>query len=186
VPRAFIAIQVPPVPALLGAVGDLRVIGHAIKPVAPENLHLTLRFLGDAEPQQFHAITEAIRKAVAGVEPFDLTLHGVGLFPDMSRPTVVWAGVREDQPVQSIVEHLAPLLEVLGFQPDPRPWVCHLTLARIKSRPPAELGRFLNRYRNADFGAARVHSVELMLSDLLPTGPQYSVASTLPLVRVST
>jgi RNA 2',3'-cyclic 3'-phosphodiesterase len=180
-PRAFIAVEVPPLPPLLAALAELRDLGRAVRAVAPENLHLTLRFLGETPAEQLGAVAEVIRQQALKTPAFAFDLRGVGLFPDMSRPTVVWAAGQGDGPLIQLAAALAPGLEALGFASEQRPFVCHLTLARIKARPPAELRQFLDRYRGESFGVVRVGSVDLMLSELLPNGPQYSVAATVGL-----
>jgi 2'-5' RNA ligase len=181
VPRAFLAVAVPPLPALLRALGTLRALGPAVRPVAPENLHITLRFLGETPAQSLPAIASAVRTAAADTTAFEFELVSTGLFPDSQRPAVVWAGTRGAEPLQSLVAQLTPGLAELGLVPEDRPWVCHLTLARIRARPPAELHRFLEKTREQNFGRVRVAALDLMLSTLTPHGPQYAVAHSVAL-----
>jgi 2'-5' RNA ligase len=181
VARAFIAVTVPPLPALLRALGELRDMGPALRPPAPENLHLTLRFLGETPAASLDAVAASVRASVADLPAFDFELYGTGVFPDPARPSVLWAGARGAQPLADLVACLAPPLETLGFAPETRPWVAHLTLARIRSRPPAELHRFLEKTRDRSFGSVHVAHIDLMLSDLTPHGPQYHLAASLEL-----
>ncbi len=176
--RTFVAVRVPAMPPLLEALGRLRQMGRAVKAVAPENLHFTLRFLGELDHEQLAAIGRAVRASVAGLDAFEMTLHGVGCFPNERRPAVVWAGVADEtggERLGKIAGRLSDELELIGYGREERAFSAHLTLARIKARPPAALGTFLKAHREAAFGPIAVKQVEVMTSKLLPTGPQYSV-----------
>ena len=182
-PRIFIAINLPPLKPLMEALGELRQMGRALRAVAPENLHITTRFLGEADASTIESVRSAISDAVEPHSAFDLKLCGVGVFPNERRPSVVWAGVDAEsaQPLVAINNRLQPLLEDLGFAAESRPFQPHLTLARIKARPPGALRDFLDRYDSGDFGTMKVKSVDLMMSQLLPAGPQYSVLASFTL-----
>ena len=171
--RTFIAVDVDPNPVLRRALSKLHVMGRAIKAVAPENLHVTLRFLGSTDEGQFAELLDAIRIASADVSPFEFRLIGVGAFPSARRPSVVWVGSDGAERLTRVVEELNPLVDDLGFQSEKRPWSCHLTLARVKARPPGDLAQFLDGHRATDFGTCRVSQIELKSSVLSNSGPRY-------------
>ena len=91
--RAFIAARLTATPDLCRLLDRMSGFGRAVRPVAAENLHLTLRFLGQIEPEQTVEIAEAMRAAAEGVATFDVQLVGVGAFPKPQRPSVIWVGV---------------------------------------------------------------------------------------------
>lgn len=181
--RAFIAARVPPPPLLadvMRRIAGMAQGNKAIKATKAQNLHITLRFLGDTDPPYFAPIAEALR-ASAVMEPFDLCITGLGAFPHAGRPSVIWAGVRGDEPLRLIVDDLNPRIDALGFGGEQRAWRAHLTLARVKTRPPDELFEMLESMRETPFGIVPVRSLELMKSDLTPAGPVYSVVESVAL-----
>lgn len=173
--RSFVAVRIPSNPSLAEAISELAAMGREIKAVDPTGTHITLKFLGDVEEDRLPRIVEAVRAAAAGHAPIDLELDGVGCFPDERRPTVVWAGSRGGERLGEIVAALETKLEALGFLRERRSFVAHLTLARVKGRPPGELPGFLARHRSTNFGTARLDAVHLFKSELLPGGPRYTV-----------
>jgi len=148
--------------------------GADLKPVEPQNIHVTLRFLGNITPSMVEKIYEEMKKVQ--FVPFDVKIHGVGAFPDVRYPRVCWAGITEgaDQ-LKSIFSQLEPRLQGLGFAADPKGFSPHLTIARVRSgRNKAELGRWINENANYDFGVIRAECLKLKRSDLTPRGPIYS------------
>ena len=179
--RAFIAVHVRPMPDLLAVLRDLRTLGQAVKPVAPENLHITLRFLGPVAQARCGALLQAMEHAATGIAAFDLDIEGLGAFPDLNRPTVLWAGVHDDGPMQRVVRALETPLAALDFPPEDRPFHGHLTLARIKRRLPAPFADIYSQYAKHRFGDSRVKELLLMHSDLTPSGPVYDVLGSVRL-----
>jgi len=179
--RSFIAVRVPPTPALRHTLRQLNEMGRTLRAVSPDNLHLTLRFLGDTDPSLFDEIAGAMTAAVVDVQPFAIHWQGMGVFPDARRPSVLWVGAAAQTPLPQIVGRLNPQLDALGFTPERRPWQAHLTVARIKAKPPTSFWPFLEQHATTDFGSVPVDSIELLTSDLRPTGPVYSVTRTVPL-----
>ena len=183
-PRAFIAIRLAaPSPTLLAVLRTLSHMGSAVKAIPPANLHITLRFLGDTEPASFDAIEKAIRHASAGVAPFAFHLTGLGAFPHQARPSVVWVGATGDATLHRIVAALNPAIDALHFGRDDggRPWISHLTLARVKAKPPDSLRQLFDEHPRTDFGPFLVTTIDLMLSTLTKTGPIYAVERTVTL-----
>jgi 2'-5' RNA ligase len=144
--------------------------------VAPDNLHLTVKFLGGVEPGQVEAVTAALRATVSATPPFELAIAGLGAFPTASRPRVIWAGVSGGrEPVCRLAGEVEAALEPLGFAPESRPFSPHLTLGRIREpRPDRRLAALIARGAGRAFGDLRVTSVSLMRSVLGPGGPRYS------------
>ena len=148
--------------------------GADVKVVEPENIHMTLRFLGSITPSMAEKIFEEMKKVQ--FTPFDTKIRGVGAFPDIRYPRVLWAGIAEggDQ-LRGIFKQLEPRLIGLGFAPDPKGFNPHLTIARVRSgRNRDVLARFLEENEGYDFGVVRAECLRLKKSELTPRGPIYS------------
>jgi 2'-5' RNA ligase len=107
---------------------------------------------------------------------FDVKLHGVGAFPDLRYPRVLWVGITQgaDQ-LRSIFSQLEHGLRSLGFAPDPKGFSPHLTIARVRSgRNKAELAMVATENANYEFGTIKAQCIRLKKSDLTPKGPIYS------------
>jgi 2'-5' RNA ligase len=175
--RSFIAFDMDSEMILkkIAAVQNLLVeTGADLKPVGTKNIHVTVRFLGDIHPETVEKIFEEMKKVQ--FTTFDIKIHGVGAFPNVNYPRVVWAGITEgaDQ-LRSIFSQLEPRLCSLGFAPDPKGFSPHLTIARVRSsRNKAELAQCINENVNLDFGTLKAACLRLKSSDLTPQGPIYS------------
>ena len=145
-----------------------------LKLVEPKNIHVTLRFLGNITTSTVEKIYDEMKKVQ--FIPFDVKIHGVGAFPDLHYPRVLWAGITQgaDQ-LRSIFTQLEPRLQGLGFAPDSKGFSPHLTIARVKSgRNKAELARLMTENADYEFGVLRAECLRLKRSDLTPKGPIYS------------
>lgn len=148
--------------------------GADLKLVAPENIHITVRFLGNITPTMVEQIAEEMKKVQFA--PFNVQISGLGAFPDLRYPRVVWAGITEgaDQ-LKSVFSQLEPRLRSLGFTPDHKGFSPHLTIARVRSgRNKAQLAKFVTENANYEFGAIKAQCLRLKKSDLTPKGPIYS------------
>jgi 2'-5' RNA ligase len=181
--RAFVAINLDEnIRKALVSVQEMlpKSIGK-FKLVEMENLHLTVKFLGEVSDDRIGAIANSIRASITGFPAFDMEVGGLGTFPSPQNPRVFWAGVRNDREVrelQRVVDHaLAPL----GFTRDPR-FHPHITLARFKSLVDRNwLSNFLQTHSNRSFGRMRVDRVDLMQSTLTSRGPIYTKLVEIPL-----
>jgi 2'-5' RNA ligase len=148
--------------------------GADLKLVEPKNIHITVRFLGNITPAMAEKIFDEMQKVQFA--PFNVQIKGLGVFPDIRYPRVVWAGMTEgaDQ-LKSVFSQLEPRLRGLGFTPDPKGFSPHLTIARVKSgRNKAELAKFVTENADYDFGTIKAQCLRLKKSDLTPKGPVYS------------
>jgi 2'-5' RNA ligase len=148
--------------------------GADLKIVEPQNIHITIRFLGDITP----ATAEKIFAEMQQVQftPFNVQIKSLGAFPDLRYPRVVWAGITEgaDQ-LKTVFSQLEPRLCSLGFTPDPKGFSPHLTIARVKSGiNKAQLTDFVAKNANYDFGTIKAECLRLKRSDLTPREPIYS------------
>lgn len=148
--------------------------GADLKVVQPENIHVTMRFLGDVRIDNIEKIFDAMKKVTFA--PFDVKIQGVGAFPDARYPRVVWAGITQGaNDLRSISSQLEPHLTALGFAPDPKGFSPHLTIARVRSgRNKMELAKFIDERKEFEFGTIRAACLRLKKSVLTPRGPIYS------------
>jgi 2'-5' RNA ligase len=133
-----------------------------------------MRFLGNITPQIVEAVFQEMKKIQ--FTPFTVQIKGLGAFPDLNYPRVVWAGITEgaDQ-LKSIFSQLEPGLRGLGFAPDPKGFSAHLTIARVRSgRNKAQLAQFIRENASYEFGTINAGCLRLKKSELSPRGPKYS------------
>ncbi|MDD1756119.1 MAG: RNA 2',3'-cyclic phosphodiesterase [Methanomassiliicoccales archaeon] len=180
--RAFIAVDLAPLPALEPFLKDLMGV-RGLKPVDAANLHVTLKFLGDVEETKVKGLEAAIRASSEGVAPFEVEVVGSGVFPPRGSARVVWAGLMGAEPLASISARLEKALEPLGFAPEGRGFKPHLTLARVKDPLASSTVRSIaTSYETTKFGAKGVAEVLLKRSVLRPQGPEYSTVVSVPLI----
>lgn len=176
--RTFIAIEMPGLvtDAVRQSQETLRHDGIHLRWVRPGNVHLTLRFLGDISPENIPAIREAMRRSVSQREPFSLRVSGVGVFPGLKRPKVLWLGLQGQlELLDDWHRNLSAFLAVQGIPLEKRPFKGHLTIGRVKERLDSETLRAALRHQvqfvTDDFV---VDSICLFKSDLTPRGAVYT------------
>ena len=179
--RCFVAIELPAEArrCIGGLVTGLRGAGvRGLRPVNPDGVHLTLKFLGDVSMSTAGAVSAALEDAVAAAAPFELELRGVGVFPDLRRPRVLWVGVGGDLvPLQRLYESVEGALAPQGFPPEGRGFTPHLTLARLRdgtsTEERARAGAVLTSLSWEEGAAVPVGGVSLMRSTLGSGGAVY-------------
>lgn len=177
--RGFIAIDIPPSPHLDAFAAELRNASPSLKVVHTDQLHLTVKFLGDTEEGLVPEIVAAIQAATSGVRPFEIRVQGTGAFPSLARVNVIWVGVEGAEPIARIADFLETSLESLGFPRESRPWKPHVTLARVKGhRELDRVRRLLEVHAKDAFGVHTVDAVHLKKSLLTPEGALYSIVDT--------
>src|ERR1700722_8554114 len=144
--RCFIAIKIPDFDRLRRGLKDLAQMGRALKAVEPNNLHVTLKFLGDNDFDLIGEIGSLVERAAQAQQPCVVKVTGLGVFPHLERPSVVWAGLEGAEILAAIAADLETGLEEFGFTRENRPFVPHLTLARVKARRPEALRPLLSRH----------------------------------------
>jgi RNA 2',3'-cyclic 3'-phosphodiesterase len=172
--RTFIGIRIPPTDELRDVLKTLGRMGKAIKPTAADSLHLTLKFLGETPSEQVAEISQHVQETAAAYRGFTTRLLGCGAFPDAARPRVIWVGLQPPGELDLLSMELDERLTPLGFPPESRGYHPHVTVARVKFRPPDELRTLLTAHREGDFGLAMISAVEFIQSQPGPTGSTYS------------
>jgi len=148
-----------------------------------ENLHLTLRFIGEVPEPDFHDIAEAL-SGIAGA-PFRIRLKGVGQFGDRRRAKVLWAGVEPGAEAQLLRNRIENRLIRLGLEPERRKFIPHITLARLKDTPVDWVARFLFDNGRFETPSFEVSSFVLFSSHLGQAGAIHSVEADYPLAAAA-
>ncbi|WP_137284227.1 RNA 2',3'-cyclic phosphodiesterase [Halorussus salinisoli] len=152
--------------------------------IDPEQAHVTLKFLGDVNRGELPRVKNALRRAVpdAGVEPFEATYEGVGVFPDISYIQVLWLGVGAgSEQMTALHEAIEREVTRLGFDPEDHDFTPHVTLARMKHAGGKELVQEKVEELDPTVGTAEVTEVRLTKSVLTDDGPEYSTVESFAL-----
>jgi RNA 2',3'-cyclic 3'-phosphodiesterase len=149
-------------------------LGADVKFVERENIHLTLKFLGNISTSKVAQVKNALTQVK--FRPFPLEIRGMGAFPNLKRMNVIWIGVGEGwSSVEEIYEQTEMLLHSVGFNRETRQFSPHITIARVRSgRKRDEVADFLCHLGEEVLGTFRVNQVRLKESTLSPSGPKYS------------
>ncbi len=186
--RAFIAIPLPEAARLRIAAfqrdwqGSLR--GNFVRWTPPEQIHLTLRFLGDVAPSAIPELETALRRACETVAGFELAATGSGCFPSPRKPRVLWVGVGGDlEALARLQWRVADETRAWG-EIEARDFRAHLTLGRVKDAPAAAIRQVAERLQThccGEFGRWHAGEVRLMRSELSPTGACHTTLVTVAL-----
>ena len=186
--RTFVAVPVSEDirGRVTGVLEQLAKLTSGVKWVAPENLHVTLKFLGGVREDRIGDVCAAVERAIEGAAPFDLSIAGVGAFPNPRRARVVWVGVQEGQrQLAELAERIDAELAKLGFEREKRPFAAHVTIGRVREgRSPEGLSAGIDEADAGELGAQRVASVAVMQSDLRREVPVYTALRVVQLGKV--
>jgi 2'-5' RNA ligase len=158
-------------------------MGNVLKPSDPEDLHLTLKFLGDTRWEQTADVARRVKSAAGSQKRFSLKLSGVGAFPSADRPNVLWVGAESGGVLEQLAGDLDQQLTEVGFLPEARAFHPHVTLARVKASAPPGLSEWIQRLGTQEFGTVDIEQIELFQSELRDKGPRYTSLATAKLAR---
>ncbi len=182
--RVFIAVEIENRDVLNKLISIKREIescgGRAIKPVEDENIHLTIRFIGEVPESYLPRIRECM-DMMRAVKRFSMTVAGIGVFPNPARPRVIWAGVVDGVKELKELRTIADKCLRGIAQPDRHGFSPHITLARVKSRVGSCMRDVIERYTDTVMGETPVTRVVLKQSKLTPRGPIYTDLYTVDL-----
>ncbi len=186
--RLFVALEIPSdvrenLAALLKSL-------HAVSPqtrwVRPENLHVTLKFIGEMPETKL----AAIRNALAGVQSEQhvaLDFRGLGFFPNEKHPRVFWAGIEASPNLKTLAAEIDGATEKLGIPREQRPFSPHLTLARFEPpRLQETLRAAILENEEREFGSLRISQFHLVESKLKPSGAEYTTVESFPFAAAGT
>ncbi|MDI6735305.1 MAG: RNA 2',3'-cyclic phosphodiesterase [bacterium] len=156
-----------------------------VKWVAPQGMHLTLKFLGNIMIGQLESVCQMVLEATSNFNHFQLSLSSVGGFPNLSNPKIIWVGVdKGKEECIQLSKQIDDNLNRLGFPVETKEFFPHLTLGRVKSpRGRNELLKLIAELKTKSFGQMSVTKVEVMGSQLTPKGSIYTTLRELELIK---
>ena len=187
--RAFIAIEVPS--GVQRAIADSTAALKSALPkplirwVVPQNVHLTLKFLGDGSPAALEKLAGTLKVEVRSYSMFSLSVGGLGAFPTPRRPRVIWIGLETPPALQALWHAVETVTAQLGYSPEERPFSAHLTIGRVGQNVSASdvqrIRSMLESTKIGTLGTFHVQAVHIFKSDLQPGGPIYTQLYAFPL-----
>jgi 2'-5' RNA ligase len=187
--RLFVGVDVAPglVEAVAAVVLEVRRRAERLAPqaritwVAPERLHLTVAFIGEADDERTRRIHQVLERPVA-VAPFDLVVTGLGAFPTTGEPRVLWAGLTEGRDaLQRVEREVSSRLAAAEIAREPRAYSPHLTLARVREAAGLRAASLFDGRAEDAIGTTRVEAITLFESRLSSKGPTYVPLQRTPL-----
>lgn len=183
--RSFLAFELPPdIKSTVSRVsGEIKRSTLNVRWVNVKNIHLTMVFMGNIRSEDLPAIKDSIDKICRQYGPFDISLNGMGIFPNR-RPRVLWLGLDGDLEMMSpFRDDLQGRLEPFGIKAEKRRFRPHLTLGRFRKpgRTDSQLGDLLEKYRDLTTRHCRLEELILFKSDLKPGGAVYTKLGSWPL-----
>jgi len=175
--RTFIAIKIEPGNRLSQAYTKIQneLKNEKIKWVDRHNFHVTLFFLGDTSDKKISEVSRSLAELATAFEAFEITLYGMGVFKNLRKPRVLWAGIRDFEPLKKMKQSLDQKMSNLGFAPDEREFKPHLTLARIKWIDDKNtLEHLLKEYQQQEWQKAWIGEIIYLESKLTQSGPVYT------------
>lgn len=186
--RIFVAVEIPlPIrQAILDQTESLRAaLGQLVRWVPIENMHLTLKFIGDVSPANVELLEQMLMTETIGCVPFSMRVGGLGAFPTSRRARVIWIGILAPAALESLQRGVESAAARLGYESETRPFSPHLTIGRVRQQVRASdqqrVRAALERTQVGDLGAAEVTAVHLFKSDLKPSGAEYTRLFSAPL-----
>jgi 2'-5' RNA ligase len=181
--RSFISIDLEDqqiLSRIASILSSLQALGGDLKPVERENIHITLKFLGNVSTPRLAEVKSSLKQLV--FPAFTGEIKGAGAFPNLNHMNVIWVGVNEGwSQVEQIYEQVEKLLSSLGFRRENRPFSPHITIARVRSgKKRDEIANFLRHLSEESFGTITVDRVRLKQSILSSSGPKYSTLLEVP------
>jgi 2'-5' RNA ligase len=188
--RAFIAVEIP---AEIQQNIDRKTttlrngIDSLVRWVPPQNMHLTLKFLGDVSPNSLDFLRQMLRNEAENIPAFDIHLTGLGAFPNLKRPRVLYIGIQAPAALDALARGIESASRRLGYEAEERPFSAHLTLGRVRqnanSTEQQKIRRAIEGTQVDLLGTARVDSVHLYKSELNPGGSVYTRLYSAPLKK---
>ncbi|NJC96392.1 MAG: RNA 2',3'-cyclic phosphodiesterase [Anaerolineales bacterium] len=187
--RTFIAVDIPPrLQAVIQEHTDRlrKSIGTSlVRWVPSQNIHLTLKFLGDVSPANIDILTQMLRTEADSCPAFDIRLSGLGSFPSLKRPRVIYIGIQAPAELEAFQHGIESAAAKLGYESESRGFSPHLTVGRVRQEISAsdlqKIRQALEELQVDSLGTARVDSVKLYKSDLKPGGAVYTQLFSAPL-----
>lgn len=184
--RCFIAIEISEAikKNLRDIIDIFRKTGADVKWTSPENIHITLKFLGDTDESVIPMIINALDKKMSIYSPFYIKIAGIGCFPDRKRPRVIWIGIEKAETLQKLNRDVEQEMVQYGYEAEKRVFSPHLTIGRVRSsKGIPELLKKFDEFAAFSFNDLNIRNITLIKSTLKPAGAEYSTLAEIPLGR---
>lgn len=178
--RLFVALEIPSAiqQSLAALLASMRAITREPRSVRPENLHVTLKFLGEVAEDKIDPVRRALGEIRSG-DAVALEFRGLGFFPNEKHPRVLWAGMEATPNLKTLASNIEVAVEKLGIPREKREFTPHLTLARFEHpRLPEGLRKLIADNQLRQFGSLRTNEFRLIQSKLKPTGAEYTTVAS--------
>lgn len=176
--RAFVALKLPEniIYSIKRIQDDLKLYGFPVRWVRPEKMHLTMKFFGEISRSDINNIGAAMNNCAGSYAPLSLSAKGVGIFPGISRPRIIWTGISgEASRLFDLHNALEKRFEEIHFKKEERPFKGHLTLGRFRERADnGKLVEALKKFQNFESEIFVAGELYLYKSNLRPEGPEYT------------
>lgn len=184
--RSFIAIDIPEDirSSINNVIRSAGAASRGVRWVPVENIHLTLKFLGDVKDDLVPEIIKRLQLTGKHHRPFSVGIRGTGVFPNFRNPNVLWIGIDTSSQLEALFGEIDISLSETGFERESRGFSPHLTIARVKDRRDIDpVVKELATYKDTFFGTIEVREILLMKSILKPSGAEYSKVAVINLNR---
>jgi 2'-5' RNA ligase len=186
--RLFVALDLPDQVrhSIAELIANLQSKSRSTRWIKPENLHITLKFIGHVGNEKLEPIRKAL-SLIHATQPVELHFRGMGFFPNEHRPRAFWCGIASSPNLAELAADIDRALQPLDIETETRPFTPHLTLARFKSDEGIrEVVEAATNMKSTDFGAATETNFHLYESLLKSTGAQYNRVASFPFASGST
>ena len=173
--RGFIAVDIDAFPKLLDFEKEIKDSKSNIKLIKPENIHITLKFLGDTDINLIEEINNILENIVKEIKPFKIKLEGAGFFPNKNYIKIIWIGIKKEEQLKIIAQKIDNQLFKMGFKREGRKFSPHLTIGRVRSaKNKDKILKIIEKYKDFQFAEIKVNAIKLKKSELTPKGPIYT------------
>ncbi len=176
--RMFISIPVKDKQALAPVLADMKLTNN-VRPSPASQMHITMRFIGDIDDGKTKKVAKAVFDAVAGMEPFTITIGNAGCFPKPERPSVLWIGAEPSDILKTISDGIARNLKAANIQFDEKPFKSHITVGRCTG--PMDPRPFIQKYSGKELESFLCDEILIMRSELSPQGAKHTVLERVPI-----
>ena len=178
--RLFVSVDVSVSEAMRSIAAEIGSIRN-VRASKEDQIHITLSFLGDTPPERIPGLVANLRESLSGISSFGLSLKGIGAFPNVRRPRVVWIGIDEGRNELALLAgRVRYAVRKSRLKQDDKPFSPHVTIGRVQG--PVDVSELEKRYRDKVFSEFRVDSVRLMSSVLGPSGAKHTLVERIVLL----
>ncbi|MCD4679163.1 MAG: RNA 2',3'-cyclic phosphodiesterase [Bacteroidales bacterium] len=183
--RLFVAVKIIPSDSFLEVYEHMMDAFHydKISWANPDNVHITIKFLGDTEEGNINRINEVLENCAKEIDPFDIHIENVGIFGSSYDPKIIWFGIKENNALLDLSENILNGLDLIGFKRDRQNFRPHLTVGRVKKiNNRKNFQKRINHFKGLKIQNSRIDSFALYESILKPTGAEHFVIRRFPLI----